>query len=75
MIDSNRQSLKSILNCLFLGWQVVRFHMETILDSDTDPFVDNGLGFGSGFNSEFILVVLNPILIGKSVYGFEIRPI
>lgn len=53
-----------------LGSQTERFWVGTILDLDSNPFLNNGFGSESGFNSKPILSVPKLVSIEKSGSGF-----
>lgn len=44
--------------------RVANGRVRTILDLDSDPFLNNGFTFGSDSNSESILLVSDPVSIG-----------
>ena len=50
-----------------LGAQMERLRVGTIVDPD--PFLNNGSSSGSGFDSELVLFVPNPVPIGKPGSG------
>lgn len=55
---------------VFLFYMVARVANETIqIETIVDPFLNNGSGFGSSFDSKTVLLIQEPISIGKPRSG------
>ena len=65
---------KSKLNFYdLLGLQMGWFMFEIILDSNLYPFLNNGFDFKSDSDLEPVLLIQDPVVIGKSEFGSKIR--
>ena len=52
-----------------MGW----FQVGTSLGSNSDPILNDSVGSSSGYRSELVLMVLDPVLIGGAgfIFGTE----